>query len=194
MRTLSGTRRWTKAARGPSAGSPSSSAPTTTTWPSSGETSLYVGSPPKQTQTQTHRYTQTYRGGCVLLPRTQGCAVWKQNTPQIQTTHACIRECNLWAFIHMLLLLTNARCTKITGRPAKGLIWFVMTVIQWASELCLTPGRAQWKHHSRTVSSPYLARLSAHPNTFTSFIFFHPSLFGWLFYLLFLIRSLFFFF
>lgn len=54
MRTLSETKQWTKAARGPSAGSPSSSAPTTTTWPSSGETSLYVGSPPKQTQTQLH--------------------------------------------------------------------------------------------------------------------------------------------
>lgn len=51
-----------------------------------------------------------------------------------------------------------------------------MTVIQWALELCLTPGRAQWKHHSWRVSSPYLALLSAHPNTFTLFIFSHQSL------------------
>lgn len=54
------------------------------------------------------------------------------------------------------------------------LIWFVMTVILWA---CLTPGRAQWKHHSWRVSSPDLALLPAHPNTLTLFIFFHHCLF-----------------
>lgn len=42
MRTLSGMKQWIKAVRGPSAGSPSSCAATTTMWPNSGETFLYV--------------------------------------------------------------------------------------------------------------------------------------------------------
>lgn len=49
------------------------------------------------------------------------------------------------------------------------LIWFVMTLIQWA---CLIPGRAQWKQHSWRGSSPYLVLLSAHPKTLTMFISF----------------------
>lgn len=47
MRTLSGMKQWIKAVRGPSAGSPSSCAATTTMWPNSGETFLYVGASQK---------------------------------------------------------------------------------------------------------------------------------------------------
>lgn len=47
MRTLSGMKQWIKAARGPSAGSPSSCAATTTMWPNSGETFLYVAASQK---------------------------------------------------------------------------------------------------------------------------------------------------
>lgn len=52
MRTLSGTKRWIKAARGPSAGSLSSCAATTMTWPNSGGTFLYVSA--LQNQIYTH--------------------------------------------------------------------------------------------------------------------------------------------
>lgn len=157
MRTSSGMRRWTKAAKGPSVGSPSSSAPTTMMWPSSGETSLYVGCPLKtDTNTDTvHRYMQIYCGGCVFLHK-QRCAVWYHHTPQMQTTHTYIRWCNLYA--HTLIYthpgLTSRHefphSTQLETRrkwTSKWMIWFVMTVIQWASELCLTLRRTQWKHH-----------------------------------------------
>lgn len=91
--------------------------------------------------------------------------------------------------IHRLSLLTNTRCTQITSGPANGLIWFVMTVIRWASELCLTPGRAQWKHHSWRVSSPYLAlSISQLIQTPLPRSFFCIK--GRFFYLMFLIHSL----
>lgn len=86
--------------------------------------------------------------------KTRMCGIISKHTTDANNTVIHLRT-------HRLFPLTNTCCThKKSKWTSKNETWFVMTVIQWASELCLTPGRTGWKHHSWRMSSLHVARLS----------------------------------
>lgn len=176
MRTLSETRQWTKGARGQSAGSPSSSAPTTTMWPSSGETSLYVGCPPKRTQTQLHADILGR-----MYASTKARMITKRSTNANNT--------NLLMYSHIYTFSyyqpTHAAHKTQTYQQRLDMICNDSNSVSFRA---LFNSRKSSVKTSFLEGELYLALLSAHPNTFTLFLFFHQSLLGRFFYLLYLIN------
>lgn len=111
MRTLSGMKQWIKAVRGPSAGSPSSCAATTTMWPNSGETFLYVGA------SQKHAWIHLSVLYFILT-----------------VPHSTVRMWYLISFLSLLLksyqitvILSSLRQTLVS-LPSHNISWFVIQV------------------------------------------------------------------
>lgn len=147
MRTLSGTKRWIKAARGPSAGSLSSCAATTMTWPNSGETFLYVGA------SQNHIYTHSlpfilflhFLSYVWLLSFDPcGASVFLWFLPiLLQPYH--ITYVTLLSLRQTFIRLTSHNIAATLGMPFQ-LYSFIFTLLSQAPDLSMCSPLSKWLH------------------------------------------------